>query len=142
MQQIADELAIRNLLARLAHVSDWGTVEEVASCYTADATWSTPASPNVDLPANDRNGLDDIIAGVRERRAAGIQGPGSRGRHMITTTHVSFVSADEAAVDSCFLFIDESQVPPVLRSTGRYHDTVRRDGGDWKLAARQIIYDR
>jgi hypothetical protein len=60
---------------------------------------------------------------------------------MLTTTLVTFCGDDEAVCDSCFLFVDESQTPPALRSSGRYHDTVRRDDGEWKLAVREIILD-
>ena len=75
MQQVVDELAIRNLLARTAQLADWGTLEEYETCYTADAVWSMPASPAVGLPASDVTGREAIIAGARDRRAAGIQGP-------------------------------------------------------------------
>lgn len=141
MQQVVDELAIRNLLARTAQFADWGTVEDCEACYTADATWSMPASPGVGLAASQLIGRDAIIAGVRERRAAGIQGPGARRRHLITTMHVAFDTADQATVNSVFLFLDESQSPRTMPNSGRYVDTVRRDGGEWKLAARQIILD-
>lgn len=141
MQQVADELAIRNLLARTAQLADWGTVEECEACYTADAVWSMPASPAVGLPARELRGREAIVAGIRERRAAGIQGPGARRRHVITTMRVTLDADDSATVHSVFLFLDESQTPPVLASSGRYVDTVRRDGGEWKLAARQIVLE-
>ena len=141
MQQVADELAIRNLLARTAQMADWGAVEDCEACYTADAVWAMPASPAVGLPATELQGRDAIIAGVRDRRAAGIQGPGARSRHVLTTMHVAFDGADEATVNSVFLFLDESQAPPALKSSGRYVDTVRRDGAEWKLAVRRIVLD-
>lgn len=139
MQQVADELAIRNLLARIAQYADWGTVEQCEACYTEDAVWSMPASPVVGLPASELCGRDAIVAGIRERRAAGIQGPGARNRHLLTSLFVDFDSDDQATAHSAFVFLDETVAPPVLKSSGRYVDVVRRDGGEWRLAQRQII---
>jgi 3-phenylpropionate/cinnamic acid dioxygenase small subunit len=139
MQQVADELAIRNLLARVAQLADWGTVEECEACYAEDAVWSMPASPVVGLPASELRGRDAIVAGIRDRRAAGIQGPGARNRHLLTSVFVDFDTDDQATVHSAFLFVDETATQPVLKSSGRYVDVVRRVGTEWKLAERQII---
>jgi len=139
MQQVADELAIRNLLARVAQLADWGTVEECEACYAEDAVWSMPASPVVGLPASELHGREAIVAGIRDRRAAGIQGPGARNRHLLTSVFVDFDADDQATAHSAFLFVDETVSPPVLKSSGRYVDVLRRIGGEWKLAARQVI---
>ena len=60
---------------------------------------------------------------------------------MLTTIRVELDAADEATAHSVFLFLDESQIPPALASSGRYVDTVRRDGDAWRLAVRRIVLD-
>ncbi len=131
--RVADDLAIRNLVARLAHLADMAAPEELdeyVALFTEDAAW--------ELPGNERRGHDDILEGARQRRGAGTQGPGTNTRHVITTQTVHFDGADTAVSDAYFLFVADTTTTPVIRSMGHYHDLLRRDGGVWRLARRQI----
>ncbi|MEN3358154.1 MAG: hypothetical protein V7637_2136 [Mycobacteriales bacterium] len=79
---------IRSLLARVAQVADAGTVAAYLELFTEDAVWEMPANPAVGAPAERRAGRADIGAGVRARRAAGMQGPGTATRHVVAGTAV------------------------------------------------------
>jgi uncharacterized protein (TIGR02246 family) len=126
------ELAVRNLIARVAHVADGGDLEESRELYTEDAVWEFPGSA-------PRHGRDGILADVRQRRAEGVTGPGSATRHVITTLAVTVEDpAGTATADSYWLYYRDTTTAPVLLSMGHYHDTVRYDDGAWRIARRQI----
>jgi 3-phenylpropionate/cinnamic acid dioxygenase small subunit len=131
LQRISDELEIRNLVARLAQTADDGTLEEYAALYTEDAVWD--GGPTFGL----RRGIADILAGARERRAAGTSGPGAHTRHVLTTSAIR-LSGDSAQVRSYFLFYVDCAKAPAVRVVGVYEDEMRRTATGWKLARRKI----
>ena len=130
---VADELAVRNLLARVAQLADNGDIDEYVACYTKDAVWAMPASPATGLEASTKEGIDDIRAGVVERRAAGVQGPGSNTRHVVTTSWIT-VDGDGATGSSYFLFLSGATV----QSAGHYADRFVRSPDGWQIAHRTI----
>jgi 3-phenylpropionate/cinnamic acid dioxygenase small subunit len=137
--RVADELAIRNLIARLAHFADTASLEAYATLFTDDAVWRLPAANAVGLPANDRQGKAEIIAGAAERRAAKIQGPGTNTRHIVTTIAVEFGDdPDHARATAYWSYVVDSADTPCVVSVGQYDDEFRRTGTNWKLAVRQI----
>jgi uncharacterized protein (TIGR02246 family) len=126
----ADELAIRNLIARVAHLADHGDIDQYVMLFTEDASWEFPAGP--------RRGRADIRAGAQQRRAEGQTGPGTSTRHVITTMAVSLVDELTATVDSYFIFYRDTTTNPTVFNMGHYHDTVRREDGEWRLDRRVI----
>lgn len=144
IQRLIDELQIRNLVARLSHLADSGTdeeMEEYLSIYTPDGVWA-PIVPGATDRALERRGRDDILAGVNERRAAKLQGPGSHSKHFITTVLVTFDSDDVALSRSNFLVFNETNVrPPVLFSAGEYRDRFVRGPEGWNLVRREIVVE-
>ncbi len=130
---IQAELAIRNLIARVAQVADGGDLDQSRELYTEDATWEFPG----EAPSRGR---DTILADIRQRREEGVTGPGSATRHVITTLVVTVDDPVEGtgSADSYWLYYRETTTAPVLSGIGQYHDTVRRDGGVWRIARRQI----
>ena len=85
--------------------------------------------------ARDREDFEE------SRRLAALVARADANHPALQRLTASIDSADEATVNSVFLFLDESQAPRTVPNSGRYVDTVRRDGGEWKLAVRQIILD-
>lgn len=128
------------MLSRLAHLADTGGTDEYISLLTDDIVWSMPSNPAIGLPASERHGHDDIAAGQRERIAAGHQGAGSNTLHMISTISVRFQSDDAAIAHSYFTFWGDTATTPVVRSMGRYEDSLRRTPDGWKLARRIITF--
>jgi len=124
-----DELAVRNLVARVAQCADGPDVDAYVALFTPDAVWDMPGAP--------RTGHVEIRAGSEERRAAGQIGPGSNTRHAVSTVAVR-VHEDHAVADSVWQFFVDTASSPRLQLMGTYHDEFRRVGHEWKLAHRQI----
>lgn len=132
-QRLADELEIRNLVAGLAHLADASgpdELDEYMALFTDDATW--------EMPGSERRGRADILAGARERRHSGQQGPGTNTRHVITTQAVRLDGPDTAVSDAYFLLVADTTTAPAVRMIGHYHDELRREDGHWRLARRVI----
>ena len=129
---------IQDLLARIAQLADDGTVEEYLENFTADAVWESQPHPVTGMAAQLREGVASIEEGVRERRAGGVQGPGTSSRHVITTIAVSLDSETEASSTAYWVFYRDTTTEPRLSGVGRYDDTHRYENGRWKLAHRRI----
>jgi len=140
LERVAAELEIRNVLACLAQLADTGDTDAYVGLLTDDIVWAMPPNPAIGLPASERHGHEEIAAGQRERIAAGHQGPGSNTMHMISTVSVGFDSDEVATARSNFTFWAETTTTPVVRSAGRYVDTLRRTPDGWKLARRTITF--
>jgi uncharacterized protein (TIGR02246 family) len=125
----ADELAVRNVVARVALYADGPDVDAYVDLFTPDAVWEMPGAP--------RRGHAEIRAGSEERRAAGQIGPGSNTRHVISTVAVT-VDGDQAVADSYWQFYVDTATAPRLQLMGTYHDELVRVAAEWKLANRQI----
>jgi len=126
-----DELAVRNLVARVAQYADGPDVDAYVALFTSDAVWDMPGAP--------RRGQDEIRAGAEERRTAGTIGPGSNTRHVVSTIAVT-VDGDSATADSVWQFYADTATAPRLQLMGTYRDECRRVGSRWKLARRTITF--
>jgi uncharacterized protein (TIGR02246 family) len=124
-----DELAVRNVVARVAQYADGPDVDAYVALFTPDALWDMPGAP--------RRGHAEIRAGSEERRAAGQIGPGSNTRHVVSTTAVT-VHEQHAVADSVWQFYVDTASSPRLQLMGTYHDELVRIGNEWKLARRTI----
>jgi ketosteroid isomerase-like protein len=136
--RIEAELDIRRLIAGLAVRADNGDIDDYVSLFTEDAVWEMPPNPATGLAAAHRKGRADIAEGVQERRAAGVQGPGSGTMHGISTQQIE-VSGDDASGHVYYQFYGTRDGAPVLLTFGQYHDRYRRTTDGWKLAHRAII---
>ncbi|MEU1984448.1 nuclear transport factor 2 family protein [Nocardia sp. NPDC019395] len=130
--------AIRSLIARLAHLADEGSVDDYAQLYTEDATWEMRGGARTGLAPRTVTGRAAIAAAARERRAAGIAGPGTGTRHVTTCISITFDSDDAARGESVWQFFAETTTAPRLSGIGRYHDIFVRVDGRWFLAERSI----
>ena len=137
---VADELAIRNLVARLAHMADAGEDLEAdyLPLFTDDAVWEFPGNPTEELEESRVTGHAEILADRRARRADRFQGPGTNTRHLNTTLAVRVDGSDTAEAESYWLFVGDTTTTPVVRAIGHYHDTFVRTPEGWKLARRRI----
>ena len=135
---MGDDAEIRSLLARLAQLTDDGTVEDYLGLFAPDAVWEMPANPAVGVPADRRAGVAEVEAGVRGRRAAGVQGPGSATRHVVTTIAVDLRGGDRATSVAYWMFLADTTGTPRVVSAGRYDDELRRIDGRWLLGHRRI----
>jgi 3-phenylpropionate/cinnamic acid dioxygenase small subunit len=129
---------IRTLLARIAQLADTGDLEEYLTLFTEDAVWGMPDNPAVGMTANEKKGHAEILAGAQERRASGLQGPGTESRHVLTTIAIDVESDDRATARSYFMFFGSTSTTPTLRTMGQYDDVLVKSERGWQLARRRI----
>ena len=129
---------IRTLLARIAQLADTGDLEEYLTLFTEDAVWGMPDNPAVGMSANEKKGHAEILAGAQERRASGLQGPGTESRHVLTTIAIDVESDDRATARSYFMFFGSTSTTPTLRTMGQYDDVLVKGERGWQLARRRI----
>jgi len=136
--EMGADAEIRTLLARIAQLADTGDLDEYLTCFTDDAVWAMPDNPAVGMTANEKRGQAEILAGARERRASGLQGPGTNSRHVLTTQAIDVESDTRATARSYFLFFGSTSTTPTLRTMGQYDDVLVRSDRGWQLAHRTI----
>ena len=134
------DAAIRTVLARIAQLADSGDLDEYVTLFTDDAVWAMPDNPSLGMPASEKRGRAEIRAGAQERRASGVQGPGTQTRHVLTTIAVDIESDDRATARSYFQFYASTAAQPVLRNMGQYDDVFVRDTQGWQLQHRTITF--
>jgi 3-phenylpropionate/cinnamic acid dioxygenase small subunit len=142
VQLVADELEIRNRVAELAQLADTAPDDELdgyLALLTEDATWVVVADNEL-LKTQERKGHSEILEGVRQRRAEGVQGPGTDTRHVVSTLVVTFETSDRAMA-RCYwqYYAKASSSAPVLALMGEYRNTFVRTPSGWKLARREVI---
>jgi len=137
-QRIQDELEIRTLLAELAFQADDGELDTYLDLFTEDAVWEMPANAAAGVPAARCEGRAEISASVEQRRAIGVQGPGTGSMHHLTTVRVE-VDGDVASGRVYYQFVGMVEGRPAVRTIGRYRDTYRRTAAGWKLSHRTIV---
>ncbi len=137
LQRAADELEIRNLIARLAMAADEGTAEDYAALFTEDARWTMAPLAGATQAFPPRESREEIVASLQERRASGGGGPGSHTRHVVAMTEVD-IARDTACARSYMTYYRETASAPQLALIAVYHDDFRRTEGGWKLCVRDI----
>lgn len=133
----ADRVDIAMLIARIAQLADSGTPEEYIACFTSDAVWELADAGDLPMASQRVVGHEAIIAGVHERRASDIQGPGSHTRHDVSSVVID-VDGDSAAGRSYFRYYTDTLDAPVLAGMGTYNDVFLREDDGWKLRQRVI----
>lgn len=126
----SDELAIRNLIAKIAHLADDGDLDEYMSCFADDAVWGGGGQPM-------REGSKAILYGAQDRRAKGLSGPGTYSRHVIATTWIE-MDGGAALARSVFHFYININTEPKLVALGVYKDTFTKLDGKWLLQRREL----
>ncbi|WP_182481552.1 nuclear transport factor 2 family protein [Nocardioides immobilis] len=131
-------VAVSDVLARLTHAADLGTLEEYAALLTEDFVWEMPDMPVVGLPAQVRRGREGAVIGARERRDAAIQGPGTGTFHVITNISV-MPGRNESTATTYWHFYTGAGGDPALRAQGIYRDRFVLVDGEWLIARRQLV---
>jgi 3-phenylpropionate/cinnamic acid dioxygenase small subunit len=129
--RIQDELEIRNLIARLAHLADDGELDEYLDQFTEDAAWGGGRHAI-------RRGRDEIREGVRARRKLGHMGPGTGSLHVVTTTCIEIQGDRETGRSVYHYYREVASAAPTLCSLGVYADVFRKTAAGWRLAERVL----
>lgn len=132
-----DHQQITTLLARIAHLADDGDPVAYTECFTQDAVWELTDATGLPMDVQRIEGRGRLLAGVRERRSTGIQGPGSHTRHDISTILVE-VDGDRAMSRCYFRYLQHTDDAPQTVAMGVYHDEFVRTAGGWLLHHRTI----
>ena len=123
---LADELAIRRLLAEYCHCVDDGRFDDVVALFTPDGVFAFGS-----LGAEGRDALRTWFAETHP--------PEQRGKHLTTNTVVD-LDGDRAHAVSDFAFLGLRDARLVPSVAGRYHDELRRDDdGRWRIARRDAV---
>jgi hypothetical protein len=134
---VADELEIRNLVARLGHLADRGEdLDEYLDCFVDEAVWDLPGNGEVGAARNV--GREAIRADRQARRDDKFQGPGTNTRHLNTNLVVRVFEDGTAEAESYWMFVRDTAGKPTINSMGRYFDRFRRTDQGWKYTSRQI----
>jgi hypothetical protein len=128
LQALLDREAIRECLARYCRGIDRADEAALRSAYWDDATdchgaWNGSAS----------GFIDQALARLRQ---------GGRRVHQVTQVSIE-LHGDAAAVESGFFALQAPAATPSLETflCGRYVDRFERRGGEWRIAARTVVYD-
>lgn len=139
--RLTDQFEIRNLVNRWAQLNDVGDLDEYGTCWSDDAS--------IELrPGKPLRGPAEIKAGTAELRQAGLSGPGTHRRHVVTTHVVDFDGPDNATCQVYLLLLvaDPTRgpegtpiTPPVVRSMNHVKITLRRTPKGWKLTGTRAV---
>jgi uncharacterized protein (TIGR02246 family) len=126
--ELAAREAIRETLARYAHLVDRGRLDDAAALFTEDAVLEA----GDEAPARGRAAIRALFAGAGTRLAAG-----GRIRHHVSSVTIAFEDAWTATAESYFLAVVESGPD----HWGRYRDRLVRRDDQWLLAHRRVRVD-
>ena len=144
LQQVVDELAIRNLLARVHNTIDAvrrgeATAEDYDANWTEDGIWESPTMGTYHGHEGHQKRRDEAAA-LAKQGGAQIpeRGPGSGAYHITASTEVR-LQGDVAICDSKFLYGTSQGTAGQIHQVGRYRDEVRRTPDGWKLHHRIVF---
>ena len=129
--QAADILAIQQLHARYGQFVDDRRFEDIAALFCEDGVWE--AGPL------RFSGHAEIIAGFEQ-----IEPPEPQMVKHLTFTPIIEGQGDDAHswADAIALTVGEPDEPCPVVATGRYHDVLRREQGQWRFVRRVFVYAR
>lgn len=124
-----DRTAIQDLVSRYNMAHDTDDVEGWLDTFTEDATFITGRSRR-----EGREELRDFFLNGGERLP--------NVRHITYNSVFEPIEGEsERVMMHSDLLVFRADDPPVLVLTRRYHDTLRREGGEWRFERREITPD-
>ncbi|OHV32273.1 MULTISPECIES: nuclear transport factor 2 family protein [Pseudofrankia] len=128
--EVADEFAIRTVLARYCHRCDDGDVSGLLELFTADAVYTYGQAV-----AKGAAGLTEFFAPLRDA-------PQRRGKHLTVNVVAEPAGPDTATALSDFVVLQVVDGRPTPIMAGRYADTLVRSGGTWRISRRDTVLMR
>ena len=124
-----DRTAIQDLVSRYNMAHDTDDVEGWLDTFTEDATFITGRSRR-----EGREELRDFFLNGGERLP--------NVRHITyNSVFLPIEGESERVLMHSDLLVFRADDPPVLVLTRRYHDTLRREAGEWRFERREITAD-
>ena len=127
MNALDDEAEIRALITKLALIVDEGSLEDYDAVYAPDAIWETGDDTH--------RGIEAIRAASMRRRADGMTGPGSGGRHLVTPMRIE-IEGNTAVGWTYFIFLVGTGGTPKIHAFGIYDDAFTRSSVGWRIGRR------
>ena len=136
--EIAEKLAIHELLSRAAYALDERDVEMLAASFAEDAAFSMRiAGGDLIGPFESRDGIMELMTGAMAEQT-------DKRRHVVSNIFFPATTGTEegvAVVSNLTLFATENGEISLL-SAGVYHDRVVKREGGWQLLQRHLDLDK
>lgn len=126
MSDVADELAIRKVVAQYNRAFDYGDPEAWAALFTADGTFSMGSKELA-------GGRENLLAFAKQMI------PTMKVKHC-TTDPIIEVNGNTASHDAYLILVDTGDQVSVINS-GRYIDELEKVDGQWKFKSRVVRVD-
>ncbi|VWX61594.1 Gamma-BHC dehydrochlorinase [Burkholderiales bacterium 8X] len=128
LQDLLDREAIRDCMHRYCRGIDRADEDALRSAYWPDAT-------------DEHGAYRGSAAGFIEQALVKLRAGGQR-VHAICNMGID-LRGDSAAVESYFIALQASAAAPTQETflAGRYLDRFERRQGEWRIAARTVVYD-
>ena len=129
---LADRIAIENLVARYARCVDAADYEELGRLF-ADGRITADVTDGVLI---GHAAVRDFYATTNRTHADGT----ARTHHIVTNLEYRTVETERVALDSCFtVFQCTERLPLQPIVAGRYHDVFVKSRGGWRFESKHII---
>jgi uncharacterized protein (TIGR02246 family) len=133
LRALEDREEIHRLLMAYAAALDARDMGAYAELFARDGEW-TGATGHARTPAG-------IRAMLEERLAPNPPAPGPTHRHLVTNERVE-LDGDRATAVSTWALVTRTEADvPSLTLLGAYRDTLVREDGRWRFAAREAHVD-
>jgi 3-phenylpropionate/cinnamic acid dioxygenase small subunit len=129
LQQVSDRLDIADLLAAYAHAVDHRRWDDLDALFTPDAT----------IDYSDMGGISGSLAEVKEFLGDSM-GNYLRTQHLIGSSRVELAGDAATAVSMChnpMVRAGSDGREHVITCDLRYHDTLARTPGGWRITRRR-----
>ncbi|MEH6543438.1 MAG: nuclear transport factor 2 family protein [Porticoccaceae bacterium] len=127
MSNVADELAIRKVVAQYNRAFDYGDPVAWADLFTADGTFCMGGKELA-------GGKENLLAFAKKMV------PSMKVKHC-TTDAIVEVDGNTASHDAYLILVDTGADKVSVVNSGRYIDTMEKVGGDWKFKSRVVEID-
>ena len=156
-QEVRLRLEIEDFLYMEADLLDDHEYEKWLDLFTEDARYFMPMRRNVSSEQMEtentiehhemswfNEGKPTLINRVKQIRTGvhWAEEPFSRIAHLVSNVRVIENNGDEVKVRCKFIVYRNRMVDEESLFIGKRFDTLRRDGGGWKIARREIILDQ
>lgn len=130
-----DRLAISDLLSRAAYALDEHNVEDLAECFSPEASFSLRvAGGELVGPFEGRDQIMGLMTGAMEQQT-------DQRRHMVSNLFFGDSPAGVVQVCSNLTLLATEGGRTTLLSAGVYRDEVEKQGGRWRLSRRHLDLD-
>jgi len=125
IRKLEDRAEIQDLVARYFQVTDDDDLAALADCFTEDARFVASGF----VGGESRAGIMAFLANARAEMTQTVHTP-----HYV---HIAFDRAD-SATGTVMAHLEIGIGGTTVYGAVRYYDTYRREGGRWRIAARDM----